>query len=78
MWDAFYSSKATLKILMIKIALKRLLRKPVRVNTKTSMARFLIILIIPILMAKTLIAIQTLLSHKKIKVILLRNLMKRK
>lgn len=78
MWDAFYSSKATLKILMIKIALKRLLRKPVQVNTKTSMARFLIILVIPILMAKTLIAIQTLLSHKKIKVILLRNLMKRK
>ena len=78
MWDAFYSSKATLKILMIKIALKRLLRKPVRVNTKTSMARFLIIQIVPILMAKTLIAIQILLSHKKIKVILLRNLMKRK
>ena len=78
MWDAFYSSKATLKILMITIALQRLLRKPKRVNTKTSMARFLIILVIPILMAKTLIAIQTLLSHKKIKVILLRNLMKRK
>ena len=78
MWDAFYSSKATLKILMITIALQRLLRKPKRVITKTSMARFLIILVIPILMAKTLIAIQTLLSHKKIKVILLRNLMKRK
>ena len=78
MWDAFYSSKATLKILMITIALQRLLRKPIRVNTKTSMARFLIILIVPILMAKTLIAIKTLLSHKKIKVILLRNLMKRK
>jgi hypothetical protein len=78
LWDAFYSSKATLKILMITIALQRLLRKPKRVITKTSMARFLIILVIPILMAKTLIAIQTLLSHKKIKVILLRNLMKRK
>ena len=72
---------------MIIIANQRLLHKPKHMNTKISIARFLINLIIPILMAKTLIpqershgviAIQILLSLKKAKVIHQRNLMKRK